>query len=280
MDNRDSIDDEVTLVSNADSEKTLLPEVVFDFDFDRPGPCYFFNLPIEIRKKIYRFFCISDKDRTSHPRLWRPTGYSQGWGRIGYFGRGTVIPLLSLCQQIHDEAAAVLYGENLFAFHVSELSQGPIHFFSWLAPRYVRLLRRVHIRSGFNVDTYDQDHFDCCTSLSSDKLTTELIEYKIAKNLVLSAGLVKQAWPKQFDVYVNKFDTLAYSEKDDLGIRRRSKAIDWPTGSYHLWKMTVTDKAAEGFRPEFRRTARKGDESDDLQNSGLVSRSPAGWSHD
>lgn len=251
MEKRDSIDDALTLVSITDSEQTLLPECDAP---DLARPCHFFNLPIDIRKTIYRYLCLSDKDRTSHPRLWRPSGNGGvAWANIGYFDRGTVIPLLSLCRQIHNEAAAVLYGENLFAFHVSELSQGPVLFFSWLAGRYVQLLRRLHIRTGFNVNTYGQEHCECRESQAQYRLRAELTDYQVARNLALSAAMVKQAWPKEYRVRVNLADTIVHSQQDDLGVRRRSEAIDWPLGSYHLWKMVPVDESALKFKPEFRR---------------------------
>ncbi len=37
-------------------------------------PCFFFDIPIEIRKNIYRYIVISRLDCRSHPRLWRPLG--------------------------------------------------------------------------------------------------------------------------------------------------------------------------------------------------------------
>ena len=276
MEKRDSIGDDSTLVSIADTEQTLIAE----FDSDIPKPCYFFNLFIELRKKIYRFFCISNVDHTSHPRLWRPTGNDQSRGKIGYFERDTVIPLLSVCRQIHDELTPVLYGENVFAFHVSLLSQGPILFFSWLAPRYVRLLRRVYIRSGFEVDTYDMDCMDDRTRQSNQIHDWELADQKAATNLVASTALVKQAWPRRYDVWVNMTDTCVYSKQDNLGIWMRSEANDWPARSYHLWKMIVADDDGEGFRPEFRRVEMVDGLPKYAESPQPVARSSAGWFDD
>lgn len=57
-----------------------------------PQPCYFFNVPIEIRNKIYRYFVSSRLDCRSHPRLWRPLCVDAGISRkIGYFDKETVL---------------------------------------------------------------------------------------------------------------------------------------------------------------------------------------------
>lgn len=221
--------------------------------FEPHPPCRFFDLPIELRNKIYRYFVISRLDCQSHPRLWRPVGVDGGIFPIGYFDRDTVIPLLLTCHQIHDEAAAVLYGENTFTFHISGLAEGPIAFLEWLAPRYVRLLRRVYIRTGYNVDTYGFRPEASSLGRSYEEPMPEHRQIKISRDLAVSVALMKQAWAAKYKAIINKDDTVLYSSSVDTEIVRRQKGNDWPASSYHLWKMFVTDTEAENPSREFRR---------------------------
>lgn len=219
-----------------------------------PPPCFFFHLPIEIRNKIYRYFVLSRLDCRSHPRLWRPLGIDRGISsRIGYFAKDEVIPLLLLCSRIHDEAAAVLYGENTFAFHISGLAEGPLAFFEWLAPRYVRLLRKVYIRTGYHVDTYGYQQESTRMHAQHIEPTPEMIQFRASRDLRISMALMKQAWPPNHRVFVNKDETILYSSQLDNEIVKRQKGNDWPASSCHLWKMFVTDTEAENPRKEFKR---------------------------
>lgn len=217
-------------------------------------PCLIFNLPIELRNKMYRCFVISRLDCRSHPRLWRPLGVDGGITRkIGYFAKDTVISLLLICQEIHEEAAAILYGENTFSFHISGLSEGPLAFLEWLAPKYVRLLRKVYIRTGYHVETnfYQQES----TRLDSRYVepTAELMRITASRNLSISVALMKQAWPAKYKVFINKSDTIEYSSRSDTGILQKQAGNDWPSSSYHMWKMFVTDPQEENPTREFRR---------------------------
>ena len=221
--------------------------------FNPLQPCRLLIIPPELRNKIYRYFVISHLDCQSHPRLWRPLGVDGGILRIGYFNRDTVIPLLLTCRQIHEEAAATLYGENTFAFHISGLSDGPIAFLEWLAPRYVRLLRRVYIRTGYSVDTYGFRPESPLHGRSHAEPTLEQQQIKASRDLAVSVALMKQAWPPQYKVFINKELTIVHSSSVDRGIVKKQKGNDWPASSYHLWKMFVTDDSAENPRHEFRR---------------------------
>ncbi|KAL6722078.1 hypothetical protein ACLMJK_001183 [Lecanora helva] len=192
-------------------------------------------------------------DCRSHPRLWRPLGVDGGIHRIGYFDRDTVIPLLQTSQQIHDETAAILYGENTFAFHISGLAEGPIWFLEWLPPKYIRLLRKVYIRTGYHVDTYGfrPDALDAQHAIRQPKTFSS--KMRQAHDLAVSVALMKQAWPKKYRVHINKHDTVAYAADEDAKFLSSRGAHEWPVSSYHLWKMFVTDADAALPGIEFKR---------------------------
>lgn len=220
--------------------------------------CPLLDLPLELRNKIYRYLVISHIDCKSHPRLWRPLSVDGGRWRIGYFPRHTVIPLLLVCRKIHDEAAAVLYGENTFAFHISGLADGPIAFLEWLSPVYVRLLRRVYVRTGYDVDTYGfRNRFDG-HGVGEDggkavELTAEQKRIREVCGLALSVRLMKQAWPVGYGVVVNRDEVAIYQETVDWEVGRKRKVNEWPVGGYHLWKMFVRKDEKEEVRREFKR---------------------------
>lgn len=208
---------------------------------------------MEIRKQIYRYIAISGLDCYSHPRLWRPLGVDGGIHRIGYFDRDTVIPLLLTSHQIHDEVASVLYGENTFAFHISGLAEGPIWFLEWLAPRYVSLLRKVYIRTGYHVDTYGFRPDAPSSNHTFVEPAPEVVQYRASRDLAVSAALIKQAWPSKYNVVVNKRATVAYSADQVTDLLEKHNANDWPASSYHLWKMFVIDPGVGLPRIEFKR---------------------------
>ena len=224
--------------------------------------CPLLHLPLELRNKIYRYLVISHLDCKSHPRLWRPLSVDRGTLRIGYFPRDTVIPLLLVCRKIHDEAAAVLYGENTFAFHVSGLADGPIAFLEWLSPKYVRLLRRVYVRTGYDVDTYgfSNEYGDRFGGRGGGEggakdvgPTAEQKRMREVCGLALSVRLMKQAWPVGYGVVVNRDEVAVYQETVDWEVGRNRRVNDWPVGGYHLWKMFVRDEGNGEVRREFKR---------------------------
>ena len=224
--------------------------------------CPLLDLPLELRNKIYRYFVISHLDCKSHPRLWRPLSVDGGRWRIGYFPRDTVIPLLLVCRQMHDEAAAVLYGENTFAFHISGLADGPIAFLEWLSPVYVRLLRRVYVRTGYDVDTYGfRDRFEIRAggdggAANVVKEVGSRVEQKRMREvcgLAMSVRLLKQAWPVGYGVVVNRDEVAVYKETVDWEVGRKRRVNEWPVGGYHLWKMFVREDENGDMRREFKR---------------------------
>ena len=216
-------------------------------------PCHFFNLPLELRKDVFRYIAISRLNCRSHPRLWRPLGVDGGIHRIGYFDRDTVIPLLLTSHRIHDEVAAVLYGENTFAFHISGLAEGPIWFLEWLPPKYIRLLRKVYIRTGYHVDTYgfrpEYPPFDH-RLVESNPEAAQLIA---ARNIAVSTALMRQAWPRKYNVIINERASVTYPIDEVESLLNKHGANDWPAFSYHLWKMFVTDPSVPLPRLEFKR---------------------------
>ena len=218
------------------------------------GPCFLLKLPLEVRRTIYRYIAVSRLDCHSHPRLWRPLGVDGSIHRIGYFDRDTVIPLMQTSHQIHDEVASVLYGENTFSFHISGLAEGPIRFFEWCPPRYIRLLRKVYIRTGYNVDTYgfrSQSRFMENSPIEQQSPAQKQI--RTARDLAMSVKLMKQAWPAKYKVLINSRATVAYPADELLEILRQQSAINWPASGFHLWKMFVTEVDADLPRIEFKR---------------------------
>lgn len=216
-------------------------------------PCFLLDLPVELRIKIYSYIVISRLDCRSHPRLWRPLGVDGGIHRIGYFDRGTVIPLLLTSHQVHDEAAAVLYGEITFAFHISGLAEGPIAFLERLHPKYIRLLRRVYIQTGYHVDPYGFRPEPAVHDRGYVEPAAEAVKIKEARDLAVSVALMKQAWPPKYSVFINKQATVSYSADNAQGSIPKDKANDWPASRFHLWKMFVTEPDTERPRFEFRR---------------------------
>lgn len=240
--------------SRQDSRETLIspmdppPSLVLSHQ-----PCHIFKLPVELRNNIYRCIVIGRLDCCSRPHLWRPLGVDGGIHRIGYFDRDTVIPLLLTSRQIHDEAVNVLYGENTFTFHISGLAEGPISFLQWLAPRYIRLLRRVYIRTGYHVESYRFRSEHIFGDREYIEPTAEAMKLKGAHHLAISVNLMRQAWPAKYKVIIDKLATVSYSVNDSANFFRKPSANDWPASSFHLWKMFVTETEAEMPTIEFRR---------------------------
>lgn len=80
-----------------------------------PGPSRFLGLPREIRNLIYRELLLNTHPLIVHMRrVYRFDASTTPWPAI-----------LCVNKQIHDEAAAVLYGENTW------FSAAPVKFFYW-----------------------------------------------------------------------------------------------------------------------------------------------------
>ena len=159
----------------------------------------------------------------------------------------------------HEEAAAILYGENTFAFHVSGLAvNGKIAFLERLGQRYVRLLKRVYIRTGYGVDTYG-----CRPELPKFRVgdvppTLQEVQRKIDSDLATSMSLLKEAWPMKHQVDVDGDVTVKVEGDDDVGLLRKQRVVDWPAGAFLLWKMFVVEGQDGETRRVFRRIEWKG----------------------
>lgn len=161
--------------------------------------------------------------------------------RIGYFPKDTVIPLLLVCRRFHEEVAAVLYGENTFTFHISGLSEGPVAFLERLSPRYVQLLTKVYIRTGYVAADQGLSYsVPAATADSTGAQEKKLIDQR--RQVSLSAMLVKEAWPVRYGVKVDSasYETCEIADSP-ITIRdsRRIGSGSWPYTVGQLWKMVV-----------------------------------------
>ncbi|KAG7008496.1 hypothetical protein G7Y79_00005g016370 [Physcia stellaris] len=215
----------------------------------------FMSLPRELRNDIFRHLTISDLDCAFCPATWRPVGVDAHIYRIGYFRRDTVIPLMLVCNRFHEEVAALLYGENTFAFHISGFSNGPIAFIDQLPERYVQLMTKVYIRTGYVAAdqglSYSIPAESADSSLSAEK---KLVDQR--REVAISSALVKQAWPARYNVVIN-VDKCETQEVMDWPVTikdsRRIGQGFWPYTVGHLWKMIIERSASGESVKSFRR---------------------------
>lgn len=153
-----------------------------------------------------------------------------------------------------------MYGENTFAFHISGLaSDGKIAFLEYLGEKYVRLLKRVYIRTGYSIDTYGlQSDFHSADLSKNESPTLEQVQRKIDRDLAVSMALLKEAWPARYRVVVNRDVTVDMQGEDDVMLLGKQKVVDWPASAFHLWKMFVVEVEDGETRREFRRVRWKG----------------------
>lgn len=168
--------------------------------------------------------------------------------------------LLTYLFSRHEEGAAILYGENKFAFHISGLApHGKIAFLDRLGESYVQLLKRVYIRTGYAIDTYGFRSESHSTELRKDESPTlEQVQRKIDRDLATSIALLKEAWPVRYRVYVNQEVTVDMQGEDDVRLLGEQKVVDWPASAFHLWRMFVVEGDDGETRREFRRVRWKG----------------------
>ena len=209
------------------------------------------GLPVELRTKVYRCILISKLDYGHGTEIWRPIAADDGIFKIGLFEKDTALPLLLVNRQVHAEAVVVLYGDNTFIFHISGFAEGPLAFLDRLPPRYLRLLRRVYIRTGY----YVRNPPDRYAVYSPP--TVEEAAVQSRQDLMTSVALVRQAWPmKSMHIHVDdrsadlRSTTLEGQKVKQLRGFYRSE--EWLASSWYLWEMVTTESAAEEPRREFR----------------------------
>ena len=245
----------------------------------------FLTVSLEIRRQIYQNLLVSQLSQNLRQSLYRPLGIDDDVFRIGYFQRDTVIPLLLVNHQVHDEAVEVLYHENVFAFYVSGLHSGSLAFLEKLPMKYLELLRQVYVRTGFGaltsqpvVGSENAVSYEGFTVLSRRRCPCVLDQFKsykpfqsssgIEKDLALdlltswtqqSAFLLQEALPWHFDATVNSEDTIKMQAECDT--------CDWKkeTSSYFprlpavdffftpFWKLVWVAADGESPHQEFRR---------------------------
>ena len=211
----------------------------------------FTRLPIELRNKVYRYFLISRLDYGSRTHIWRPMAADDGVFKIGFFKKGAVLPILLANRQIHAEAAAVLYGENVFLFHISGFAEGPLAFLDRLSPQYVHLLRRVYIRTGYHVRN-PPDRYGTHVAPPGEGAVAQSRE-----DLAVSVALVRQAWPLKYkNIHVDSHSVGPHAEPGMRDQFRQFRGLDrfgeWMASSWYLWQMVTIETGAEEPRKEFR----------------------------
>ena len=196
----------------------------------------FFRLPIEIRNDSYRYFAISRINCGSCPQYWRPLDIDRHKLKgVGYFDKDTILLLLLTCKHFHDEAAAVLYGENTFAFHISGLEKGPVAFLDWLAPRYVQILRTVYIHAGYHLHgLIFQPWLRCFQTEIKGPTSKRKPIIEASRQLSIFVALLKQAWPYTYNVCVTRNDTVIYIRRAKIVSNNDQATEDWPASSYQL----------------------------------------------
>ncbi|KAG8630475.1 hypothetical protein KVT40_002094 [Elsinoe batatas] len=132
---------------------------------ERHAPFPFFKLPLEIRQKIYSYFAprATARDATTiklpFARNASPPSRFRSRKKPVIWERGQT-NLLCLCRQMHDEYAAMLYGDSVFVVFVKyssitfryqwQLPSGltptsDMEFLESFSGQYLQLVRQVHI---------------------------------------------------------------------------------------------------------------------------------------
>lgn len=247
------------------------------------SPSHLLRVPLEVRYQIYRNILVSNLYESLRCSIYRPLGIDEDVFKIGYFKKDSVIPLLLANRQIYNEAIGILYGENVFVFHVSGLRDCPIAFLDRIARRFIHLLRHVYVRTGFSFMTSTPIEADghivlheglkipyrppcsCVISHSSSVplrppfgLDEDLSQSLLSSWVQTSATQLNDALPIQLEASVNTKDVVEL--RADCNICDLSDVIShYPrvsAGDFFftpLWKMVCI--AAEGDEPdrEFRR---------------------------
>lgn len=234
------------------------------------------NLPLGVRCQIFRDFALSVLSKpTNAAILPRPVVCDGQIIPAGYFPRGTVLPLLLTCRAIHDDVAAILYGENVFVFHISGLNTEEmwwlsdrkrhralgLHIFS---ERYWPLVRRLWVWTGHGVpqnglcdeaSRMNQEDRIKVTELHRASIAAKLRQWK-----QISKGLMEWIQPHDQEGFiVNTEDHVglhagqSLEKWQNVALWMDWQQKDWPTSLNIVWKLMIIEEDGEVIRREFRR---------------------------
>ena len=243
----------------------------------------FCRLPIEIRYQIFRYFALSPLSKPSTSLILpRPLVCDGQVIPVGYFARETVLPLLLTCHFIHDDVAAILYGENRFIFHISGLNIEHLwclddrarhralglHIFS---EKYWPLVRNLWVWTGYAI--LDKCFFEEHTrsKLNHERERTEMSQAhpksraivceRFISSWMTARDLMVGAWPKERGVTVNTMDVVESQLREDGKHRERHGDLswsgdarsNWPASVVQAWELVIIEAEDKEYRREFRR---------------------------
>lgn len=235
------------------------------------------RLSLELRLDIYRYILISDLKYDQRTALWRPIGADDNIFKIGYFTRDSIIPLLLVNRQIHKEAASVLYGENTFLCHVSGFSDQPLAFLNRLPAKYLDLLRKFYVRTGYHLEgKVDPNYYADEKYADKSAVVKDYIRWR---DVDRSAQILNNAISSKYPIRVNTKSVIRCLSREHIGetieeLWGYDHAHEWLYSSWHVWKLVLAE-LSEGdlndSRFEFRRLAWDGapawvDEEDELES--------------
>ncbi|KAL8895172.1 MAG: hypothetical protein Q9207_008276 [Kuettlingeria erythrocarpa] len=222
----------------------------------------FFKLPIELRNAIYRLIVISPLSRAANCRLYSSMCVDEAVFNAGYFKRGTVVPLLQTCHQMHVEASSVLYSENLFLFQFSSLASSPLLFFDLLPAKYLRLMRKAFLLTRYFLPWPLQPSY--YTDRGVDEMDDDRSFKRRAAILKIeqegSKMVARRALSPNSGFVINFHDTVDMPSKRTCSQFQRGLQEDdddegW-NSSAQLWKLVVTELPDSLCRQEFCRVVR------------------------
>ena len=220
-----------------------------------------FRLSLELRLNIYRYILISDLKYDRRTALWRPIGADENIFKIGYFTRGSIIPLLLVNRQIHEEAVTVLYGENTFICQVSGFSDQPLAFLNHLPAKYLVLLRKFYVRTGYHLEGKVGPNY--YTSGKYADQAPVVKDYIRQRDIATSAKFLTNAILFKYPIVVNtrsiiRCPSREYTVENIEELWGHDHAHEWTYSSWHVWKLVRADPSegdTDDCRFEFRRLA-------------------------
>ena len=150
-------------------------------------------LPLELRNKIYRLLyesieherCIVPDIYHTRRRLDFPSGrIKQPTATMVLRSNGT--GLLQTCKQIHDEAAIILYGSNIFQF-AEMLHPHPTEALANVdpkSPRHKLLLERISLFGGMSDMLQMKDFFDMIGASNQAKMKRIRIQINVDSRFI------------------------------------------------------------------------------------------------